>query len=251
MCRFILPAMALLALAAAPAHAQFEDLTNQIDGLNIERTRVVTLDIHRLAAKDAVARLSEACGVAMECDPKLAEKKVTLVAHQRPACDVGEAMALALVAKWHRDGQKFLLQPQDPVLLLSPQELTAELQSAFPLGDLMPGGQPLFRAEGQALQKLFTPDQLAAIQGNKEGVPFSSLSPQQQQQLAGMLGNRIGMTTRRLPYEMSQMDAVDGANLRMYSFFGREVLLVRTATGFSPLMLNGGRGGRPAAPAGR
>ncbi len=179
----------LLLVSAVPGRAQFEHLIRQGQGLSIPEERKVTLSLSRVAVKDAVAKLAEAAQTALACAPTLAGRKVSLSAREGSARQVADALARAVRARWRQEGEGFLLEPVDPLDVLTGEEAVRQVKAAL----LQPGAAPAKTAEevGGRILELFTREQLQAI-GTEEGIAFTALAPEQQQVLLSIFA-REGM----------------------------------------------------------
>lgn len=221
--------MLIFAAAAGcvPAFAQFQDLLQQAESLHLDRDKPVTLDLQRVPLKDAVEKLSQALEVAMAVEPKLADHKVTVIAHDRSGREVGEGLARAVRAHWRRDGQAFLLEPTPPSEVLEPRELAAELSSAFAAAN-QPMGIPGQTRERELAQS-FNSQQLQALL-SKDGLSGASLTPQQRQQVMSLLANRVWSSMSGLPREMGQIDDVDSFTVKLQKTGPTDYLSIRGRT---------------------
>lgn len=192
-------------LWGVPARAQFEDLVKEAGRLRFVSDRPVTLLLEGATVQDAVSKLAEAAHAALACAPALATRRVNVIAREHSARQVMEGLARAAGGRWRREGNGFLLEPADPLEALRPEEAAAELHAAFLRPDL---AEP-YEAERRILS-IFAPAQLQALAA-PEGVPFTQLTPQQQQQITLLLARRSADALARAgrgQMQLAQMGAV-------------------------------------------
>ncbi len=200
---YFLAGTLLMAASACPAAAQFDDLVAEIERLQTAGEGQITLELRAAPVKEAVAKLAEAAKLEFLCEEALAEKKVTLIARERPVREVREGLALAVRGQWREDGDRLVLEPANGVQALKPAEVAMELRCALQMAGAASPTQVAF-LERQVLS-IFTPLQMETMAG-QAGLAVANLSGQQQHQLAWLLRGRVIAPLVMLPRSLVQME---------------------------------------------
>jgi hypothetical protein len=233
---FVLVAILALLVVPGPVAAQLEGLLREAERLQLDRDRPVTLDLRRVTAREAVAKLAELSEVELSCADALAERKVTLICHERSAREVGEGLARAVQGRWRKEGRAFILEPADLLQLLTPAEVVAETNRVF----TRPGSADALAAGqlGRQVLSSLAPPQLQAAQ-SPQGLQVSQLSPPQQQLIAGMLGTNITRALDYISYSLQRAVALETATVSIEVNGGQETLRVKLRDGGISFALQG------------
>ncbi|MBI3948815.1 MAG: hypothetical protein HY321_23095 [Armatimonadetes bacterium] len=237
--RRVIIAVVVLMAWGVSAGAQFQDIVQGMELLKPGGGRHVTMDLRRAPAAEAVAKLSEAAGVAMVCDLRLAERKVTLAARDWAANDVAGCLARALGARWRRDDRRLLLEPAEMIDILAPREVASEVRSALQSGlrgSPRPAPEDLVREISQSLGSL-PPERLEVLR-TREGVPLASLPAEHQQQLAAFFYGTLLQRVDNLTRALGQVGSLEGIEVRLEEtpIWGLRLSLLGRVPGGLPLI---------------
>ncbi|MBI3944415.1 MAG: hypothetical protein HY321_00700 [Armatimonadetes bacterium] len=204
---------------AVPAPGQVQDILQDVERaqaarrpVQVESDRPVTLALRRAPLKEVVRQLGEAAGIALACSPLLAEQPITLLVKERPARDVGEALACAGQGRWRRVEAGLVLEPAPVEESVTPAELASALRTGYAQAGAPSSEQSLQAQTG--LFAGFTPPQQAAL-GKDAGLSAALLTPEQRQQLAWILRGSLVGQTRRLMGQLAPLDRLDQATVTL------------------------------------